>query len=106
MKYKIKLNGVEYELEIEKIEDAPTTSKDTPLNNSHKHKTEYAQMPGLVSKVFVQNGQNVKSGQTVLILESMKMENEIIAQIDGIVDNIAPEGKNIKMGELLFDVQS
>jgi len=54
-----------------------------------------APMPGLVLKVLVTEGQVVKKGDGLLILEAMKMENIIKASSDGIVKKIHIEEKNI-----------
>ena len=54
-----------------------------------------APMPGLVLKVLVTEGQAVKKGDGLLILEAMKMENIIKASSDGIVKKIHIEEKNI-----------
>lgn len=53
-------------------------------------------MPGKVVKINVEVGQAVKKGQPVLILEAMKMENEIKAGVDGIVKSI-----KVKVGDTL-----
>jgi len=54
-----------------------------------------APMPGLVLKVLVTEGQAVKKGDGLLILEAMKMENIIKASTDGMVKKIHIEEKNI-----------
>jgi biotin carboxyl carrier protein len=54
-----------------------------------------APMPGLVLKVLVTEGQSVKKGDGLLILEAMKMENIIKATSDGMVKKIHIEEKNI-----------
>lgn len=48
----------------------------------------YAQMPGLVVSVAVTVGQTVKKGDRLVVLEAMKMENEIKSPIDGIIQKI------------------
>ena len=54
------------------------------------------QMPGKVIKVFVQQGDKVEIGQTLVILEAMKMENEIKANISGLVEKVY-----VKVGDTL-----
>ena len=47
-----------------------------------------APLPGVVTKILVSEGQAVKKGETVLVLEAMKMENNITAEADGTVSGI------------------
>ncbi len=62
-----------------------------------------APMPALVVRVEVEIGQKVKPGQGLLILEAMKMENEIKAHSAGIIKEIyATKGKPVEKGELLM----
>lgn len=48
----------------------------------------HAPMPGSILSVKVKEGEQVKSGQVLLILEAMKMENEIVAPKDGVINKI------------------
>lgn len=60
-------------------------------------------LPGSVIKVLVSEGQAVKKGDTLLTLESMKMENAIIAEADGTVKQIAvTPGQNVMQDDLLI----
>ena len=62
-------------------------------------------MPGTITNILVSNGQNVKKGQVLAILEAMKMENEIVAPRDGQVTNIAVDkGQNVNPGEVLLQM--
>jgi len=59
-----------------------------------------APMPGKILKVLVQPGMQVKKGQNMLILEAMKMENEILAPSDGVVRDVkVKEGDNVNTGD-------
>ncbi len=61
-----------------------------------------APMPGAVVRVLVQAGAQVKSGDTLLVLEAMKMENEIKSPADGRVAQIAvSQGQQVSAGQLL-----
>lgn len=64
-----------------------------------------APLPGVVTKVLVQQGQAVKKGDTVLVLEAMKMENNIQAEQDGTVTGIccAP-GDSVMEGTTLITI--
>ena len=90
MKYKVTLNGKTYEVEVEvgkvvlldeyeACAPAPAAAGE-PVN---------APMPGNILRIDVKEGDKVKAGQTLLILEAMKMENEIAAPKDGTVVQIA-----------------
>lgn len=64
------------------------------------------QMPGKVVKILVKEGDEVKKGQTLIILEAMKMENEIKCGLDGIVKSInVKEGDALESGFLMMEVE-
>ena len=64
------------------------------------------QMPGKVVKIEVEAGQEVKAGDTVLILEAMKMENEIKTAVDGKVKEIhVKEGDALDQGVLMLEIE-
>lgn len=64
-------------------------------------------MPGKVVKIEVETGTEVKKGQTVLILEAMKMENEIKSGIDGVVKAIhVKEGDALEENVLMLEIES
>lgn len=63
-------------------------------------------MPGLIVEVLVNIGDEVTQGQTVVILESMKMQNELKAPRDGIVQKISCEaGQTVDKGNLLINIE-
>lgn len=63
------------------------------------------QMPGKIVKLMVKVGDKVEAGQTVLILEAMKMENEIKAGVSGIVKSVNVEiGQALESGVLLVEI--
>ncbi|MGQ9657593.1 MAG: acetyl-CoA carboxylase biotin carboxyl carrier protein subunit [Fimbriimonadales bacterium] len=66
-----------------------------------------APMPGLVSKVFVQQGQQVEAGQRLLVLEAMKTEQALRAPFAGVVAQInAREGDLVQEGAVLVEIES
>jgi biotin carboxyl carrier protein len=68
--------------------------------------TVLAEMPGKVVKLAVAPGSAVSEGQGVVILEAMKMENQIPSPIDGVVTEIAvSEGQTVEAGATLFVVE-
>ena len=97
-KYRVNVNGSIYEVEIEEMSAPATMSapaaapKAAPApagGNAVK-----APMPGTILDVKVQNGQSVKKGQVLVILEAMKMENEIQAPCDGKITSL-----NVRKGD-------
>jgi biotin carboxyl carrier protein len=65
-----------------------------------------APMPGLVVAVPVEEGQQIKKGQVLLILESMKMQNELKSPRDGVVYRIKVKvGENVEQKQPLLSVQ-
>ena len=75
-----------------------------PETNREDEKNGYiSPMPASVVKVLVQKGDEVKNGQSLVILSSMKMENTIAAGEDGTIEEIyITEGENIEAGRLLL----
>lgn len=118
-KYVIKLNDKVYEVEIEEVtaENAATLEeavKSSAVNTakaavftaqvSGGRKIE-APMPGSIVKVAVKPGDTVKNGQLLLVLEAMKMENEIVSPVDGTVNLVAvTAGQSVNSGELLIQI--
>ena len=84
-KYRVNVNGSLYEIEIEEMA-APA-----PAGAGAQVK---APMPGTILDVKVQAGQSVKKGDVLVILEAMKMENEICAPSDGKIT-----GVNVRKGD-------
>jgi biotin carboxyl carrier protein len=63
-------------------------------------------MPGAVTAVKVNVGTKVKKGDTILLLEAMKMENELVATADGVVTHIhATKGSNVQTNDILVVIQ-
>ena len=64
-----------------------------------------APLPGVVTKVLVAAGQGVKKGDTVVVLEAMKMENNITAECDGTVTGICvAAGDSVLEGTTLLTI--
>ena len=62
-------------------------------------------MPGTVVEVLVSQGQEVKSGDPVLVVEAMKMESEIQAPIDGtVVGVLVAKGDAVTPDEVLIEI--
>ncbi len=65
-----------------------------------------ASLPGIIQKVSVTTGSEVKRGQVLLILESLKMENEIISPVDGTIKEVlVNEGEEVEDGQKLITME-
>lgn len=109
--YKVNVNGNVYEITLEVIDkseiktpETKTESAPAPVAAPAAEGAEKisAPMPGTILKVAVQNGQAVKKGDILFILEAMKMENEILAPKDGTVSSVSVNGgQSVEAGDLL-----
>ena len=64
-------------------------------------------MPGLIIAVLVEEGQSVEKGEKVVVLESMKMENELRAPREGVVSHISTSpGASVEKGQALVTISS
>jgi biotin carboxyl carrier protein len=71
-------------------------------SKSHVHAEVKASMPGLVVRVNCHPGMEVKKGQAIIILEAMKMENEIRSPVDGVLKEVrVQQGQAVEKGDLL-----
>lgn len=61
-------------------------------------------LPGTIVKVSVSNGQAIKKGDVILVLEAMKMENDVSAPCDGIVTVSATKGSQVNTGEVIATI--
>jgi biotin carboxyl carrier protein len=60
-----------------------------------------APMPGKIVRVLVAKGQQVENGQGLLVIEAMKMQNEVRSPKFGTVEKVAKEGQTVNAGEIL-----
>lgn len=64
-------------------------------------------LPGSVLEVRVEEGQTIKTGDIVVVLEAMKMENDIPADFAGSVTNISvSQGQTVQMGDVLMEIEA
>jgi len=86
----------------------PTPQKaTTPVaRKTGSEKSVKSPLPGNIFKILVSVGQEVKRGEKLIIIESMKMENNIMADKDGIVKTIhVQEGQSVLQGDALVDLE-
>ena len=111
-KYRVNVNGTVYEVELEEITGAApaaaapvATPAAAPAAAPAGGEKVCAPMPGTILSVNVSNGSAVKKGDVLMILEAMKMENEIMAPCDGTVTSVAAaKGAAVESGTLLCTI--
>lgn len=111
--YKVTVNGNVYEITLEVVDKADIKAAPAPAPAPAAAPAPVASapaggeaikapMPGTILKVNVSNGQAVKKGDVLFVLEAMKMENEIMAPCDGTVNGVAVNaGASVETGTAL-----
>lgn len=118
--YRITVNGVAYDVAVEELEQgsvaaapvapmsaAPAPAKKAPAKASGAQGAEKvnAPMPGKIVGVKVKAGDQVSKGDVLVILEAMKMENEICAPKDGVVATVnVAVGDSVEGGDVLVSM--
>ena len=111
-KSNVTVNGKSYVVEVEAdVMQATTVRRPLATPSAAASKCTSGVMksplPGKVLKVVVAEGQVVKRGDTLMVIESMKMENNIAAQADGVVRKIMVAAEqNILQGDALLEFES
>lgn len=108
-KYRVNVNGTNYEVELELVSEnevksaAPAAAPAAPVAATPVGgETVTAPMPGPILDVKVAAGAAVKKGDVLMILEAMKMENEILAPCDGTVAALnVSKGTTVETGTVL-----
>lgn len=104
-KFEILFNNVSYTFNIE----TPFSLQRMKLLNANKETVDSvilkAPMPGKIVDVLVHQGASVFRGETLVILEAMKMENEILSPIDGIIKSISvSKNSSIMKDDVLLEI--
>ena len=116
-KYNVTVNGTAYEITLEVVDAADVKATTAPAVAAPAAtpapaaapvaapaggETVNAPMPGTILAVNVQNGATVKKGDVLMILEAMKMENEIMSPCDGTIASInVTKGSSVDTGAVL-----
>ena len=105
-KYNVNVNGTAYEVTVEEIQGGAAAPAPAPAPAAAgSGEPVSAPMPGTLLDVKVSVGQAVKSGDVLMILEAMKMENEIMAPKDGTVTSVsATKGASVQSGDVLCTI--
>ena len=111
-KYKVKINGKMYNVELEAIEEVEEkviteNNKEKVISNDTKDCFEVlSPIQGNVINVLVSKGQKVKKGDVLLIIEAMKLENEVNSISDGeVVDILVEKGQSVANNQLLVKIK-
>jgi len=125
--YEVEIDGKLYRVTIEEISESqrsePKEAKQAAQTQSQPQQSQEqtqaspapaasgsgesvtAPMPGNIYKVQAKAGQAVKEGETVVVLEAMKMENEIVAPKDGTISSVnVSEGQSVEADDILFEL--
>ncbi len=101
--FKVKVNGTPYDVKIEDEYDILIHEMGLKVGKVQKVNKIDAPMPGLVLEISVADGQEVNAGDSLLILEAMKMENIIKSPGQGVIDEILVKtGQAVDKGQLLI----
>lgn len=110
--YKVKVNGKVYEVELESVsekegkilaEEKPVEEKVSQPVSSGEGMEVKAPMQGTILKVLVEVGTKVAKGENLCILEAMKLENEIVSPIDGVIAEVKiSKGQTVNNNDVMF----
>ena len=104
--YIISLNSKTYNLKISDALDIMIEEMGYSINGSKKLDAVHSPMPGIIIDIEVKQGDKVKEGDSILILEAMKMENSIKCPKDGIVKSVhTQKGDAVEKGKLLIELE-
>ncbi|MCC8089664.1 MAG: biotin/lipoyl-binding protein [Rikenellaceae bacterium] len=116
---KVVVNGAEYEVEVAGLKSTPKTpkisqkpavapdlrEKPKPIS-SHAAGAVKSPLPGVILEILVKEGDAIKAGQKICVLEAMKMENNIDSDRDGIVKSVkANKGDSVLEGDVLITLE-
>ncbi|HHW70146.1 MAG TPA: biotin/lipoyl-binding protein [Clostridiales bacterium] len=134
-KFIVTVNGNSYEVEVEEVMGETSSYDDNNIKEQPSNKQEItspskevesnankssgatkkvpagattvkAPMPGTILDINVNEGDTVKRGQVLCILEAMKMENEIMSPKDGKIVSInTSKGNSVDAGDILFSIE-
>lgn len=119
-KFNVNVNGKSYYVEVEEAGStasaqpaavtapapvaaapAPAVATPAPAAKPAGGVAVVSPMPGQVLRFIVSEGASVKKGEKIIVIEAMKMENEIVASADGVVSFAVKKGDNIDTGGTL-----
>ena len=114
-KAQVVVNGTQYEVDVEREKEeakpviaprpkaapAPAAASAPAAGDTNGTKA-VAPLPGTIMQIFVNVGDEVKRGDKILMYEAMKMENNFLAEVDGVIKDIKVKvGDNVLQGAVL-----
>ena len=110
--FKITVNGKSYDVAVEEVGAgavaaapvavaAPVAAAPAPVAAPANGEKVLSPFPGLIKNLLVANGATVKKDQPILVLEAMKMDNDIAAPCDGVVTFSVVKGANVETDAVL-----
>ena len=104
----VTVNGQTYQVEMPQTRACgprPAMAGAAPVAQAGGPKNVVSELPGTVTEVKVGAGQHVKRGEVLLVIEAMKMANDIVAEVDGTVQRVAvSNGQSVNQGDLLVEM--
>ena len=112
----VDVNGSVYQVELEEqvkttktpklVRSKPIQTKESKPKPAAGFSRVEAPLPGTIFKVMVKEGDNVKKGQKIMIMEAMKMENNVLAEKDGNIIKVhVSEGDAVLQGDILVEIE-
>lgn len=113
----VRVNGEEYQVEVMEIveeggkksfeiQDITKVKEEKGSGGLKVTTTLRSPMPGRILAVNVKKGEEVKAGQVAVILEAMKMENEIAVEYPGIITDVyVEENDTVDVGDPLLEIE-
>lgn len=104
--YRVRIGDKEAEVVVEDIYEKVERETFEAATYEEVKDAITTMLPGVVLKILVKPGDRVQAGDPVIIIESMKMENEIVSPRDGVIAKIlVKEGQRVEAGDVLAVIQ-
>ncbi len=114
-KFNVVVNGKAYSVDVEEVGESGATAVQAPVTPAQPAPAPAAAsapkaangekvaspMPGIILSLAKKDGDTVKKNEQILVLEAMKMENDINAPCDGVITYAVKKGDNVETGTVL-----